>query len=111
MRDTEEALRARAAALAEELTSARQARRPAEWLEELLVSALLEVLRQERTRCSELAAERARMWKASAERAAKTWPREALAEARARRTEALAIADRLLGAEPDRGPDESARSG
>ena len=111
MRETEDLLRARAATLAEELATARAERRPAEWLEELLVTALLEVQHAERIRCAELAAARARMWETSAERAAGAWPREGLAEARARRTEALAIADRILGPGPADEASNAERAG
>jgi hypothetical protein len=111
MRDTEDLLRTRAATLAEELATAAAERRPAEWLEELLLTTLLEVRQAERRRCAELAAERARIWEASAARAARAWPEAAVAEARARRTEALAIADRILGPEPASGAGHVERAG
>jgi hypothetical protein len=57
--------------------------------------------RDERTRCAAIATVRAEMWEASLTRAGAAWPREGQLEARARRTEALAIADRVLGPEED----------
>ena len=49
----------RAASLADEVTSALQQERPNEWLEEVLASALLEMMRLERDKCAMIAEHRA----------------------------------------------------
>jgi hypothetical protein len=64
--------------------------------QEVLGSTLLDVARRERERCAAVAEERAAMWQASAGRMASgIWPAAAIAEARARLNEALALADAL----------------
>jgi hypothetical protein len=94
MVQSDDQIRARAAALAEEITAALDQGRVGEWLEEALGSAFLEVARQERERCATVAEERVRMWEGSVRRLSSgTWPAVALAEARARLNEALALAD------------------
>jgi hypothetical protein len=50
MSQSDDQIRARAAALAVEIASGLQQGRAAEWLEEVLKSALLDVARQERER-------------------------------------------------------------
>jgi len=96
MVQSDDQIRARAAALAEEFAEGvRQARAP-EWLEEMLGSALLEVARRERERCAAVADRRVEMWEASVRRLSSgTWPADAIVEARARLNEALALADAL----------------
>jgi hypothetical protein len=87
-------IRARAAAVAEQGQAGIEAGRSVEWLEELVVSAMLEVARRERERCATIAEERAALWEGTAQgMAAMSSP--ALPEARARMNEALAIADAL----------------
>jgi hypothetical protein len=89
-------IRIRAAELAEEVASGIRGGRAAEWLEEVLGSALLEVARRERERCAAVADHRVEMWEASARRMSTgAWPPSALAEARARLNEARALADAL----------------
>ena len=89
-------IRARAAALAEEVAAGVRQGRSLEWLEEVLGTALLDVARGERERCAAVADHRARLWEASARRmSAGPWPADALVEARERRKEALVIADAL----------------
>ena len=87
---------ARAAALAEELAAGVVEGRAVEWVEQLLVTALIEVARRERERCAAIAEHRAAIWEASARGMAMAAHGEALAEARARRKEALVVADALL---------------
>ena len=89
-------LRARAAALAEEIADGVRRGRPLEWLEEVLGTALLDAARNERERCAARADQRADLWEASARRMSSGgWPAEALVEARERRKEALVLADAL----------------
>jgi hypothetical protein len=89
-------IRARAAALAEEVAAGIAQGRVAEWVEEVLGAALLAVAREERGWCAALAYRRAEMWEASAHRRSSGgWPASALVEARERRNEALALADAL----------------
>jgi hypothetical protein len=96
MVQSDDQIRSRAVALAEEVASGLQQRRAAEWLEEVLGSALLDVARQERERCAVVVDQRVEMWEASARRAASgEWPPGAIVEARARLNEAHAIADAL----------------
>jgi hypothetical protein len=93
---SDDEIRTRAAALADEIASGLQQARPAEWLEVLLGSALLEVARQERERCAAVADQRVELWEASGARMANGgWPAGAVAEARARLNEARALADAL----------------
>jgi len=96
MAQSDDQIRNRAAALAEEVASALQQGRAAEWLEEVLGGALLDVARLERERCAAVADQRVEIWEASARRMASgTWPAAAVAEARARLNEARALADAL----------------
>jgi hypothetical protein len=96
MAQSDDEVRRRAAELAEEVASGIRRGRVAEWLEEVLGSALLEVARRERERCAAVAEERVTMWQASVSRMRTgTWPGDAAAEARARLNEARALADAL----------------
>nr|AKA59413.1 hypothetical protein [uncultured bacterium AB_1383] len=86
----------RAAALADEVVAGVREGRPAEWLEEVLGSALLDAMRRERERCAAIADGRAELWLANEERMSSgAWPASAAADARERRKEALVIADAL----------------
>jgi hypothetical protein len=96
MPQSDDQIRIQAAALAEEIASGLQQGRAIEWLEEVLGSALLIVARQERERCAAVADRRVDMWQASTHRMASgTWPAGAIAEARTRLNEAMALADAL----------------
>ncbi len=96
MHQSDSQIHARAAALAEELTAGVQHGRPAEWVEEVLGSALLELARQERERCARLAERPVELWETTARRMASgPWPAAALREARERHKEARVIADAL----------------
>jgi hypothetical protein len=96
MPQSDDEIRAQAVGLAEEVTSGLQSGRPAEWLEELLGSALLQVARRERERCATVADRRIEMWQASLQRMASgSWPASAITEARTRLNEAVALADAL----------------
>jgi hypothetical protein len=96
MPQSDDQIRAWAAALAEEIASSLKQGRVVEWLEEVLGGALLDVARRERERCAAVVDQRVEMWEASTRRmAGGTWPAAAIAEARARRNEALAVADAL----------------
>ena len=96
MAQSDDEIRRRAAELAEEVGSGAPGGRVAEWLEEVLGSALLDVARRERERCAAVADERVMMWQASMSRTGTgTWPAAAVAEARARLNEARALADAL----------------
>jgi hypothetical protein len=96
MVQSDDQVRALAAALAEEIAAGLHQGRPAEWLEEVLGSALLDVARRERERCATVAEGRVAMWQASVRRLSSgAWPTVAVAEARARLNEALALADAL----------------
>ena len=89
-------IRARAAALAEDIGAGLRRGRSLEWLEEVVGTALLDVARSERERCAALADHRARLWESSARRfSSGQWPADALAEARERRKEAIVIADAI----------------
>ena len=89
-------IRACAAALAEEITAGVQQGRTAEWVEEVLGSALLEIARHERERCASIAERRAELWETTARRMASgPWPAAARTEARERHKEAQVIADAL----------------
>jgi hypothetical protein len=93
---SDDQLRNRAAALAEEVAAGLHQGRAVEWLEELLGSALVDVARRERDRCGAVADQRVTMWEASVKRmGSATWPAVALAEARTRLNEARALADAL----------------
>ncbi|HJQ54521.1 MAG TPA: hypothetical protein VJ825_11835 [Gemmatimonadaceae bacterium] len=86
----------RAASLADEVTSALQQERPNEWLEEVLASALLEMMRLERDKCAMIAEHRADLWEAAVERYANGQTAdEAVKEARERHKEAVTIADAI----------------
>ena len=74
-----------------------------------VVKVLRDVAREERERCAAVASERAKMWERSLKRAAGAWPREGEVEARARRNEALALADCLLGPEESSSSDRHLR--
>jgi hypothetical protein len=96
MIQSDDQIRARAAALAEEIAAGLHQGRAAEWLEEVIGSALLDVARRERERCAAAAEGRVTMWQSSVRRLSSgTWPREAVAEARARLNEAIALVDAL----------------
>ncbi len=96
MVQSDDEIRGRAAALAEEIASGLGQGRVQEWLEEVLGAALLEVARRERERCAVVIDQRVDMWAASARRMESgAWPSAALAEAQARLNEARAIADAL----------------
>ena len=66
MPQSDDQIRHRAAALAEEVAAGLRQGRAVEWLEEMLGSALLEVARRERERCAAVADQRVEMWDASA---------------------------------------------
>jgi hypothetical protein len=94
MRRSDPELQARAAALAEDIAAGLQQGRPLEWLEELLGTALLEVARAERERCTVVADRRVELWEANGRRMSTGgWPAEAVVEARERRKEALVLAN------------------
>ncbi len=96
MLQSDDEIRNRAVELTEEVASGLQQGRPAEWLEEVLGGALLDVARLERERCAAVADQRIELWEASARRVASgTWAASAVAEARARLNEAGALADAL----------------
>lgn len=96
MTRTESSARARAAELAEELSAGRAAGRALEWVEQLLGTALLEAVREERERCAAIADRRIGIWEQSGRRmSSPAWPPDAAAEARARRNEAEVIADAI----------------
>ncbi|HEV3484865.1 MAG TPA: hypothetical protein VG106_05625 [Vicinamibacterales bacterium] len=94
-------MRARAAALADELAAGLREGRAVEWVEQVVGSALLAAIREERERCAALADRRVDLWDASTTRMSSPgWPSGATAEARARRNEAQVIADAIrAGAE------------
>jgi len=96
MLQSDSQIRARAAALAEEITAGVQHGRAAEWVEEVLGSALLAVAREERERCARIAEQRAELWEATARRMSSgPWPAAARTEARERHKEARVITDAL----------------
>lgn len=96
MPHSDDDLRNRAAALAEEVASGLRQGRALEWLEEVLGSTLLDVARRERERCAVVADRRIEVWEASMRRMRSgTWPAGAVEEARARLNEARTIADAL----------------
>ncbi len=105
MGDVERYLQERAGALAEELSAGVREGRPAEWLEEAVLSALQDAAARERARCVALAEQHAASWEKSARGyQSGPWPASALAEARARRNEALSLADAIrsgASAQPD----------
>jgi hypothetical protein len=93
---SDDEIRGRAADLADEVATGFRSGRAAEWLEEVIGSALLEVARAERQRCAVLADERVEMWEHSVRRMGTgSWAPTAVAEARARLNEARALADAL----------------
>ena len=94
-------LQARARELARELATAVAKDVSSTQLAARVEQVLRATVREERARCAAIATGRAEMWEASLERAGTAWPREGQLEARARRTEALAIADRVLGPDDD----------
>jgi hypothetical protein len=109
MLQSDQEIRERAAALAEEVVAATRAGRPTEWVEEVLGSALLEVARRERERCAAVADHRADLWESSARRMAGTsWPAAARTEAQERRKEAVFIADALRADAADASPPRDA---
>ena len=96
MAQSDDQLRHRAAALAEEVAAGLHQGRAVEWLEELLGSTLVDVARRERERCRAVADQRVSMWEASVKRmGSATWPALAITEARTRLNEARALADAL----------------
>ena len=60
--------RARAATLADELVAGVREGRAPEWVEQVLGSALLAAIRQERERCAAIAEHRIELWEASGAR-------------------------------------------
>lgn len=92
-------LHVRAQELARELATAVANNVSSTQLAARVAQVLRVTIQDERTRCAAIAAGRAEMWEASLDRAGTAWPREGQLEARARRTEALAIADRVVGPE------------
>jgi hypothetical protein len=96
MAQPEMEVRARAAALADELAAGLREGRAVEWVEQVLGSALLAAVREERDRCAAIAERRVDLWDASGTRmSSPAWPSGATAEARARRNEAQVIADAI----------------
>jgi len=88
--------RARAAAVADELAAGLGEGRAVEWVEQVIGSALLAAIREERERCASIAERRIDLWAASQARmSSPDWPNGAAAEARARRNEAQVIADAI----------------
>jgi hypothetical protein len=82
--------------LAEELAAGMRDGRASEWLEEVLVTVLLDVIRGERERCAAVADRRVELWSANERKMASgTWPADARFEARERRKEAIVLADAL----------------
>jgi hypothetical protein len=82
MPQSDDQIRSRAAALAEEVAVGLHQGGAVEWLEEVLGSALLEVARRERERCAAVADDRVAMWEASARRlGAGPWPAAARGKA------------------------------
>lgn len=86
---------ARAAVLADELAGGLREGRALEWVEQILGSALLDAVREERERCAAIAERRVRLWESSGRMSSPGWPTGALAEASARRNEAQFIADAI----------------
>jgi hypothetical protein len=96
MLQSDDEIRSRATELAEEAASGIRQGRAVEWLEEVLGTALLDVVRRERERCAAVVEHRIEMWESSMRRmVGGSWPPAALAEARARLNEARALADAL----------------
>lgn len=86
----------RAASLADEVADAVREGRPNEVLEELLASALLEMMRLERDKCALIAEHRADMWESALERYIHSGTADqARDEARERHKEAITIADAI----------------
>lgn len=86
--------RARAALPADEIAAGLREGRALEWVEQVLGSALLSAIRDERERCASIAERRVGLWSASGMRMSSPgWPSGAAAEARARGNEAQVIAD------------------
>lgn len=93
---SDEEIRGRVAELADEVATGVRNGRAAEWLEEVIGSALLEVARAERQRCAAVAGERVEMGEKSVRRMGTgSWAPTAVGEARARLNEARALADAL----------------
>ena len=93
---SDDQIRKRAAALADEIVAGLQQGRATEWLEEVLGSALLDVARRERERCATVADQRVELWETTGRRMASGgWPSAGMTEARARLNEARALADAL----------------
>lgn len=105
MGDIERFLQERAGALAEELAAGVREGRTVEWLEEAVLSALHDAVARERARCVGLAEQHAAAWERSGRNfESPSWPAGALSEARARRNEALSLADAIrsgASAQPD----------
>jgi len=86
----------RAASLADEVADAVSQGRPSEALEELIASALLEMMRLERDKCALIAEHRADMWESALERYRHSGtPVYAIDGARERHKEAVSIADAI----------------
>jgi len=82
--------------LADDVAVAVREGRPTELLEEMLASALLEMMRLERDKCALIAEHRADMWGFALERSmSSTNPADSLSEARERHKEATSIADAI----------------
>lgn len=86
----------RAASLADEVADVVKSGQSAERLEEVLASALLEMMRLERDNCALIAEHRADMWESAVERYTDSHaPGYAIDEARERKKEAATIADAI----------------
>jgi hypothetical protein len=88
--------RARAAALADEVAAGLREGRALEWVEQVIGTALVAAIREERERCATIADRRITLWEASGKRMSSSgWPSGAGEEPRARRNEAQVIADAI----------------
>lgn len=86
----------RAASLADDVAAVVRDGQPSEALEELLASALLEMMRLERDKCAMIAEHRADMWESALERYTGSGTAgQAIDEARERHKEALTITDAI----------------
>ena len=86
----------RASSLADEVADAVKDGRPSELLEEMLASALLEMMRLEREKCAMIAEHRADLWESALDRYTQTgFGDMAVSEARERHKEAVSIADAI----------------
>jgi hypothetical protein len=86
----------RAASLADDVANAVRDGRPTELLEEMLASALLEMMRLERDKCALIAEHRADMWGSAIDRyMSSATAADSVSEARERHKEATSIADAI----------------